>query len=58
LGVYWRKSADNLADFFTKALPVQRNKELKLMLMHGSINPANPSLNMRARRCHAYWLRR
>jgi hypothetical protein len=58
LDVYWRKGAENLADFFTKALPVHRHQELKLLLVHGSLNPANPSLNMRARRSRAYWLRR
>ncbi len=56
--VYWRKGADNLADFFTKALPVHRHQELKPLLVRCPPNPANPSLSARSRRSHAYWLSR
>jgi hypothetical protein len=53
--VYWRKGADNIADFFTKALPVHKHQEIKNLLVslpkpNGKINP---SLNNRAQRFRA-----
>ena len=32
--VMWRKGADNLADFFTKPLPVHRHQRLMPLLVH------------------------
>ena len=32
--VLWRKGADNLADFFTKPLPVHQHQRLMLLLVH------------------------
>eukprot|EP01034_Spumella_vulgaris_P031394 gene31394-38776_t len=58
INVYWRKGADNLADFFTKALPVHRHQELMALLVHSPPQPHNASLNQRAKRSHAYRARR
>ena len=54
LRVYWRKGADNLADFFTKALPVHQHQALMPFLVFSPAQPNNPSLNKRAVRSHAY----
>jgi hypothetical protein len=52
--VYWRKGADNLADFFTKALPVHRHQELMSLLVQSPLQPDNLSLRKHTRRIHAY----
>ena len=52
------KGADNLADFFTKALAVHRHQALKYLPVHSPEDPANPSLTNRARRSQAYLLAR
>lgn len=54
INVFWRQGAENLADFFTNALPVHRHQELKLLLVHCPADPANLSLSPRARRSQAY----
>jgi hypothetical protein len=56
--VYWQRGADNLADFFTKALPVQRHQELKCKFVSLPPNPTNPALNRRARANHVRRLAR
>jgi hypothetical protein len=53
--VYWRKGADNLADFYTKALPVHRHQELMPLLVQSPLQPDNQSHSKRARRSHAYF---
>jgi hypothetical protein len=52
--VTWIKGADNLADFFTKALPVHRHQAIKLSLVHSSDDTTNPSLCSRARRSQVH----
>jgi hypothetical protein len=42
--VTWRKGVDNLADFFTKALPVHLHQTLMPLLVH--IPPAQSSSNI------------
>ena len=43
--IYWSKGSTNLADFFTKALPVYRFRELKRLIVAGSVDLTNPSLS-------------
>ena len=52
--IQWVQGVDNIADFFTKALPVYRHQQLKRVLVHCPPSPNNPSLTYRARRSHAY----
>ena len=52
--VLWIQGADNIADFFTKALPVHRHQQLKRVLVNCPPSPNNPSLTSRARNSHAY----
>jgi hypothetical protein len=54
----WFKGTDNIADFFTKALPVHRHQELKPFLVCAHPNPQNPALSKRARRAQLYYARR
>ena len=54
LHIYWRPGADNLADFFTKALPVHRHQELKGYLVHSPLQLANPSLPAQTHRRHTF----
>jgi hypothetical protein len=46
--VIWQKGSTNIADFFTKALPVHRHQELKSILVQSKPQPFNASLNKRA----------
>jgi hypothetical protein len=48
--VIWRKGANNLADFFTKALPVHSHQSLMLFLVRTPINVNNRFHSPRARR--------
>jgi hypothetical protein len=50
--VYWQAGATNLADFFTKPLPVHKFQEMKHYFVKLPPNPTNPSLNYRARANH------
>jgi hypothetical protein len=53
--VSWIKGAINFADFFTKALPAHRHRELKPLLVRGvPHNPANPSLPKQLQRNHTH----
>jgi hypothetical protein len=52
--VSWIKGATNLADFFTKALPAHRHRELKPLLVRGVPDPANPSLPKQLQRSRAH----
>jgi hypothetical protein len=50
---YWCPGVTNLADFFTKALPVHRHAEIKPLLVRGTDpDPANPALPSNLRRSH------
>jgi hypothetical protein len=50
LRVEWCKGVDNIADFFTKALPVHRHQALKGDIVRCPPNATNLSLSTRARR--------
>ena len=41
--VRWRKSSDNLADFFTKPLPVKKHQELMKLLIHVPLSVLPPT---------------
>jgi hypothetical protein len=58
LNLVWQKGADNLADFFTKALPIHDHQRLKRTLVRAPSDPDNPSLNNRARRSRLYYARK
>jgi hypothetical protein len=51
----WFKGTDNIADFFTKALPVHQHQVLKRFLVRNGPNPNNPALSKRARRAQIYY---
>jgi hypothetical protein len=55
LKVYWRRGSDNVADFFTKALPVHKHLKFKnlLVTLPPPTGTINPSLNSRATRFRA-----
>jgi hypothetical protein len=48
--VQWRPGANNLADFFTKPLPVHQHQAIMPFLVHTPPNPANSFLRSRAKR--------
>ena len=50
LKVKWQKGANNLADFFTKALPVQEHQELMHKLVHVPRKKTGSAQQARARR--------
>jgi hypothetical protein len=54
ISVFWRPGTDNLADFFTKALPVHRHQAIKHNFVHCPPNPSNLSLPRHTRRAHSY----
>lgn len=51
--VYWRAGAENLADFFTKALPVHRHQALMPLLVRRPASSYTLALTRRARRSAA-----
>jgi hypothetical protein len=54
LKVFWRKGAENIADFFTKALPVHQHQTIKHVLVEVPLSDTvNPSLSKRASRMRA-----
>jgi hypothetical protein len=54
LEVYWREGTANIADFFTKALPVHKHQTIKKQLVDVPISDTiNLSLNKRASRARA-----
>jgi hypothetical protein len=56
--IRWIKGTDNIADYFTKALPVHRHQELKRFLVYSPPNPDNPSLSRSTQRATAHYARR
>jgi len=52
--VLWRKGANNLADFFTKALPVHAHQALMPFLVRTPVDPNNAFHNKRAQRANAW----
>ena len=48
--VLWRKGANNLADFFTKALPVHTHQSLMPFLVHTPLDPNNKYHSKRVKR--------
>jgi len=52
--VQWRRGAHNLADFFTKALPVHEHQRLLPFLTHTPRDPNALNLNARMRRTHKW----
>lgn len=50
----WRKGANNLADFFTKPLPVHQHQALMPLLVRTPIDPNNPVHSKRGRRAAAF----
>ena len=52
--VSWVAGAANLADFFTKALPVKRHQELMKLLVHTPIPAAAHFASYRGRKATAY----
>ena len=52
--VTWVAGADNLADFFTKALPVRRHQALMKLLVHTPIPAAAHFASSRGRKATAY----
>ena len=48
--VVWRRGDQNLADFFTKALPVHTHQTLMRLLVHTPPSPATSSQTAKARR--------
>ena len=49
----WRKGANNLADFFTKALPVHKHLELMPFLVHTPRDPHNIAASKHKKRGQA-----
>ena len=56
--VTWRKGANNLADFFTKALPVNVHKSIMPLLVHVPNSPNTSHQSAHARRSALWRLRR
>ena len=56
--VTWRKGAHNLADFFTKALPVRLHKVLMPLLVRIPPTPCTKHQSPHARRSHGWQLQR
>jgi hypothetical protein len=56
--IRWLKGTDNIADYFTKALPVHRHQERKRFLVYSPPNPDNPSLPRSTQRAAAHYARR
>ena len=56
--VQWRKGAHNLADFFTKPLPVHAHQSLMPLLVYTAPQPSNPAHGARQRRATSWKLRR
>jgi len=54
--VLWRRGANNLADFFTKALPVHAHQSLMRFLVRTPVDINNPFHNKRAQRANAWRL--
>ena len=52
--VQWRKGAHNLADFYTKALPVYKHQELMPFLVHIPAGRHGGTNVRKARRAHAH----
>jgi len=52
--VLWRKGANNLADFFTKALPVHTHQSLMPFLVNTPLDPNNPYHSKRVQRSIAW----
>lgn len=52
--VLWRKGANNLADFFTKALPVHAHQALMPFLVRTPVDPNNAFHNKRAQRANTW----
>jgi hypothetical protein len=52
--VIWRKGANNLADFFTKALPVHEHQRLMPFLVRTPVQLNNPFHNKRAQRANVW----
>jgi hypothetical protein len=50
ISVSWRKGAENIADFFTKALPVHKHVAIQKLLMSNPADISNPSLMPSRRR--------
>jgi hypothetical protein len=52
--VFWCKGSANVADFFTKALPVHKHQLFKNLLVNSpNDNTVNPSLTKREQKSHA-----
>jgi hypothetical protein len=56
--VQWRPGANNLADFFTKPLPVHQHQAIMPFLVHTPPDPANSFLRSRAKRAAAHRVQR
>ena len=54
--VTWRKGVHNLADFFTKALPVRLHKALMPLLVRIPLTPNSPHQTAHSRRSHVWRL--
>ena len=54
--VLWRRGANNLADFFTKALPVHAHQSLMRFLVRTPIDSGNAFHNKRAQRANSWRL--
>ena len=52
--VVWRRGEHNLADFFTKALPVHTHQTLMPLLVHTPPSPGTTSQTPKARRALAW----
>jgi hypothetical protein len=54
IAITWSKGSTNLADFFTKALPVHRFRELKPLIVSHDDNPHAVVLSKRVQRSQAF----
>ena len=56
--VFWREGALNLADFFTKPLPVHEHQRIMHKLIRVENDPDNLARTKRMQRSSAYWTQR